>query len=682
MERSASVTAVAFSPNNSVIAGDGRGGLHHSRDGGETWRRGYQAKDSGSITSIATALGVSHDKTLFIGTEKGGVFKSVDEGVSFAAMNMGLTDQSIRSLALSPEYTQDFTIFASTWHEAVFQSKDGGNSWQLFKQGVTWDEQADSEQYKSPYFRELRISKTFAQDKTIFLAGFDGLFKSTDGGQTWIQMETLPVKIICGLGITAELQNKHLVAITTYGGGIYTTLDQGGTWSAHNKGLIRTRLTDVVFASDGTLFSAELDFLLKSRNQGNSWSRVRLDEKSWTSRIRSWLYRLGFPEWMLSKVIRKTEKKGSVYPTVIAVSPDFTSDHTVYFGTRMHGIFKSKDGGLHNSAIWDGMGQVIPALGISPAFSSDATLFATVRGKGIYKTTDGGLKWHAVNNGLAPEFVNLKLAENVRPTPDLTMQDIKLSVSSHYKADETVFAGSAGGLYKTEDGGASWHRIEVLRWGEPAFIIAIASSPDYEKDRTVFVSVKGRGLFKSTDGGRTFVETGLNLIGQNYCLRWIVFSPSYAADRIIYGASDEELFQSDDGGETWKIMPRPARYEDSREVIHYEGDWRVLKGEDFSAATLTHSNVAHSRATLTFVGTGVSWLGSTGKDQGMARVFIDGSHVSDVDQFSDTRKAMMTTYSIAGLPSGPHTITIEVADMKNPKSTGFLIEIDAFNVSP
>jgi hypothetical protein len=43
---------------------------------------------------------------------------------------------------------------------------------------------------------------------------------------------------------------------------------------------------------------------------------------------------------------------------------------------------------------------------------------------------------------------------------------------------------------------------------------------------------------------------------------------------------------------------------------------------------------------------------------------------------------MMTTYSIAGLPSGPHTITIELADTKNPKSTGFLIEIDAFDLAP
>jgi hypothetical protein len=87
-------------------------------------------------------------------------------------------------------------------------------------------------------------------------------------------------------------------------------------------------------------------------------------------------------------------------------------------------------------------------------------------------------------------------------------------------------------------------------------------------------------------------------------------------------------------------------------------------------------------ASLDFVGTGVSWIGTQSPDQGVARVYVDGSHVGDADQFGEAREYMVTSYTIANLTHGAHTISIEVTGTKNPQSTGYRIQIDAFDVMP
>ena len=709
LDDSIKITAMAFSPDlekDHAFIGDRRGILYVSTDGGEAWQQIFDISGAGAITSIAISPRFASDGELFIGTEERGVFKTIDGAASFTAVNDGLSfdfrgryltfrkseqgpvirrsEKDVISFAISPSYETDSTIFASMWNEAIYKSEDGGDSWKRYDLGLTCDFQADAAFYKSPHFRAVRISNAFAEDGTVFLAGFDGLFKSTDGGRHWTQLETLPLRLVKGLGLSPGDKDSLSIAITTYGGGAYTK--QGTRWAVNNTGLDRTRLTDIVFSpnyhSDNTIFSASRGYLLKSTDRGSSWDRIALRYESWRTRVSSILKRrLGLPNSIAEAFLSRDEREVP-WPYVIAISPNFATDNTLFFGTRTgHGIFRSVDGGRGASVVWDAKGKkTVTSLVISPDFSSDRTLFAAVRDLGIYRTVDGGDTWQPANNGL--KFVEDWQSATEPDDPEISKRDIQLAISPHYYVDKTIFAATPEGLFKTTNGGESWQKLKGAAYGGDGYVMSIAISPNHQNDETLIISVKGRGLFKTSDGGTTFAEIGSALIDHNHQIELLAFSASYATDHTIYAASHEELFESTDGGNTWEIITRPVRYEDRRDVIHFEGEWKLSKGDDFSASSVSYSDAAFDKATLNFVGTGVSWIGTKSNDQGIARVFIDGDYLGDVDQFSATRKFMVTSFSITDLAYGPHTIGVEVTGTKNPESAGYRIEVDAFDVFP
>lgn len=659
------ITAISFHPDNKhILLGDDIGNLYLSKDEGRNWQQHTQINGSGAITSIAIASTAPLNKTVFIGTEKRGILKTTNGCATFKEMNHGLSDHSIISIALSPDYQLDNTLFSTAWSSAVFRSNNGGTTWEIHSKGITSDAQADSGKFQSPHYRDVKLPTTFGEDKTIFMGGFDGLFKSIDGGHNWEEMETLSIKLIMDMSLSIGNAENSSIAITTYGAGAYITRNQENKWDISNNGLKKARLSAVAFSpnylSDNTIFTADNNGLLRSTNQGKNWGYISAD--------------------FISKLITKIEyligkpKKKSPYPSVIGLSPNYASDNTVYFGTRYHGIYKSDKGGLSAKLLWNANGQFISSMVLSPNFSSDKTVFSCVRDSGVYKTTDNGNTWLPIKNGLT--FVST-WQKNKNSYPGYN-KDCYLAISQNYEVDRTVFAAFSKGLFKTSNGGENWQQVDE----DMTNIVSINISPNFKTDKTLLLSQKGKGLFKSEDGGNSFFEIAPNLINNNHEIRFIEFSSYYATDNLIYIASEEEVFQSSDGGKTWEIISRPIRYENSTDVIRYEGDWQILKGENFSASSVSGSNVPYDKASFNFVGSGITWIGTKSHDQGIAKIYIDGNYVANVDQFTKSRENMVELYSIKKLDYGPHTITIEIDSSNNPNSSDFRIEIDAFDVLP
>jgi hypothetical protein len=127
--------------------------------------------------------------------------------------------------------------------------------------------------------------------------------------------------------------------------------------------------------------------------------------------------------------------------------------------------------------------------------------------------------------------------------------------------------------------------------------------------------------------------------------------------------------------------PASTRFEDTDPSVAYSGPgWRPDRYKALSNGGATATDQAGAQATFTFTGTSVSWIGGRWTEEGIARVFLDGSFVTEVDTYSKTKEVQVPLFTALGLANTSHTLTIEVTGRKNVASDFAFVLVDAFDV--
>src|SRR5206468_2475353 len=127
--------------------------------------------------------------------------------------------------------------------------------------------------------------------------------------------------------------------------------------------------------------------------------------------------------------------------------------------------------------------------------------------------------------------------------------------------------------------------------------------------------------------------------------------------------------------------PPVTRFEDTDPSVVYSGPgWRSDMYAALSNGGATASDQAGAQATFTFTGTSVSWIGGRWVEEGIARVFLDGSFVTEVDTYSKTKEVQVPLFTALDLADTSHTLTIEVTGRKNVASNLAFVLVDAFDV--
>ncbi len=191
--------------------------------------------------------------------------------------------------------------------------------------------------------------------------------------------------------------------------------------------------------------------------------------------------------------------------------------------------------------------------------------------------------------------------------------------------------------------------------------------------------------------GVQFKLDGANLGAEDttapYSVSWGTTATSDGWHTLTAVARDTTGLQYSSDPVTVRVSNTPppsvpvTRYEETDSSVTYSAGWtQGDTGWPWSGGTAAGSTTPGAQATFTFTGTSVSWIGYRSGFSGIARVFVDGFFVSDVDLFARTDEPRVPVFTVTGLTNSSHTFTIEVTGLKNSEAVSNIIAVDAFDV--
>jgi hypothetical protein len=142
-----------------------------------------------------------------------------------------------------------------------------------------------------------------------------------------------------------------------------------------------------------------------------------------------------------------------------------------------------------------------------------------------------------------------------------------------------------------------------------------------------------------------------------------------------------DAFDIENGsGVTGAFTAGVGRTEQNSPALTYTGTWLPNTSPVQSGGSAVLATNAGSRATISFKGTGITWIAYRDEWSGIARVYVDGVLKETVDTYLSPFQAQAAAYVIDGLVSGTHTLTIEATGTHSSGSSDSWIWVDAFDV--
>ena len=172
---------------------------------------------------------------------------------------------------------------------------------------------------------------------------------------------------------------------------------------------------------------------------------------------------------------------------------------------------------------------------------------------GVYRSTDGGKTWKVLNCGFETSRVtSIRIDPN---NPNIAVAGLEGGLPSFTGAGSDKYY--PGGIYRTEDGGENWTRVDGIEEGELNGYWVMRVVPDDPTQLVTFglgyndLSVNV-GFVRGTDTGRAW-----ELVGPEMRNKHIANFDISADGQVIY-ANERDVFQgwvSKDGGATWNQTP-------------------------------------------------------------------------------------------------------------------------------
>jgi photosystem II stability/assembly factor-like uncharacterized protein len=358
---------IRFDPRetNTLYAGT-TDGLWKSTEGGARWRRVSPSNWVVNALAVLPATDAlkSDERTapeqsyahVLIGTEQQGVLVSDGSTDNFEAANEGFDHRRVVSLVVDRENPNRLGAVLANASDAVVVSDDAGETWaplgsglapasvrRLFstptgwhaaiasgglirldiksgrwvREGLVTEGTASTSSAARAKPAAMSMFSTVVNDLTFsdaawFAATEEGLFKSSDAGQSWsrLSFSSLPLPVVSvrvsqdgaeirivsshGMVFSNDAGRSwqwHDLPLESYGAlrleladastllvtspsGLYISRDDGATWTKAQSGLPASAVSDLLVRPEFWVVSSEKGGLYISRDQGANWSRI------------------------------------------------------------------------------------------------------------------------------------------------------------------------------------------------------------------------------------------------------------------------------------------------------------------------------------------------------------------------------------------------------------------------
>ena len=613
--RSIAVAGVKGRPREAYFGATG-GGLWKTIDAGNTW----SPVTDGQITSSsvgAVAVSDSNPDVVYIGMGEScirgnimpgdGVYKSTDAGKSWTKVGFANVDaiSKIRIHPTNPDivYVAAFgQYYGPSDERGVFKSTDGGKTWRktLFRDARTGavDLAIDA---NNPNVIFAALWEAYRIEYQMSSGGpGGGLFKSTDGGETWSEITRTPglpqpmndsrtvrQRAFYYTQVHADQRNKDIVYMlntalfrSTDAGKTTTQVGQGTHGDHHDLWVDPDDSDHIVVANDG---GGAISFNISSAQR--SWSDQDFPTAQWYHVVTTAhlpFHVCGAQQDNSTLCVASNTNLGGGFgaPPVPApypagggepgyIAPDRT-DPEVFFAGSNNGAFLTRynrrTGELKEVGAYPRFFSGEPSKDVKERLQwTYPIIFSYVDPKVLYttsqrvwRTTNGGDTWEAISGDLSRHDPKTFQESGGPITHDMNSPEIYgtvFSLAPGKKNIQVMWAGSDDGLlHVTRDHGKTWTNVTPPDMPDLGRVSQIdGSSFD---DGTAYVAVKkmllgdrSPYLFRTRDYGKSWTRIVTGIAADDY-VHAVREDPVRRG--LLYAGTQHGVYVSFDDGERWR----------------------------------------------------------------------------------------------------------------------------------
>ncbi|MDB4285932.1 T9SS type A sorting domain-containing protein [bacterium] len=533
-------------------------GVYKSIDGGQNWTH-LGLVDQRIVSRIA--VDPNNSNTLYVATmglpfernNDRGLYKSTDGGQSWNQILFVSDQAGIIDLVMDPFNAN--TLYAASWdrirnnkestaHGAngkVWKSIDGGTNWSALGGGLPTDSVSRIGLWHSSLNQNTLFAMYVGKNQQLL-----NIFKTTDGGTTWIPIPTfsLSANALGGFGwYFGQIRTSPTSDNEIYLAGVelHGTLDGGLTWNRVTPAWwqyeVHADIHDLQFIGPNNMLLATDGGLYQSPDRGQNWTDIENIPNTQLYRV---AYNPHKPDFYYGGAQDNGSMGGNLanfnnYERIFGgdgfqMAFDSNDPNTWYCETQNGNLVYTDDSGLNYFSHTVGLDSTDRRNWDMPfmisAHDPDRQYIGTQR---VYRNVDGpGGIWQRISPDITDGLISHRRFHTITTVNESAIdQDI-------------VYAGTTdGNVWVTTDGGGNWMDITT---GLPnRFVTSVKPSPS--DVASAFACHSGYRdndfiphIHKTMDYGQTWVDISGDL-------------PQLAVnDVLIYPGDDSILFVATDGG--------------------------------------------------------------------------------------------------------------------------------------